>query len=163
MSVAEKVNMVVKDYMNKLVVGDWDGIMEMVGDIQGQFVTDLHIECFGLFDTEEGTTEVYNKDSELLLTLYYNPEADSSFAGKLYKVDIKYTTLYDMVHTMECPLCRDGEMEHEPVENPRAMGEFHEKRVTHVYICDTCPAVMMEYHTDTDSQKLHDHLNQEVR
>lgn len=46
-----------------------------------------------------------------------------------------------------CPLCLDGMLEHEEVEG------------TQVYICDTCPAVVVEWWNTTDTKNLADRLD----
>ena len=52
---------------------------------------------------------------------------------------------------MKCNICLSGEMEYLRVNG------------THVYICEECPNVQLEYHFHEDVQNLHDYLHGKVK
>lgn len=45
-----------------------------------------------------------------------------------------------------CPVCGDGHMNYDPQPNTAST-----YKLTHLYICDTCPMVMMEWYDKSDS------------
>lgn len=60
---------------------------------------------------------------------------------------------------MDCPICQDGYMGYTAEPNPQAHGTDAEgNKVTHIWVCDTCPAVLLEWYTHDDSKKLHETL-----
>lgn len=60
-----------------------------------------------------------------------------------------------------CPLCKAGELVHEVVvqEDVSATGVWREWGVTHMWECNACPAVLMEWHDTSDMMRLKRRLN----
>ena len=70
-------------------------------------------------------------------------------SGEIAHFDFNTPSLKKLLDVMICPMCESGILEHRAVENPKSvLGDGH----THMYVCDTCPAIMVEWYDDSDTE-----------
>jgi hypothetical protein len=157
MSVMEKVDYVVGQYMFKGQRGNWDVLISMINEVQAEFKQDLFVADWGIHDNVDGTTSIYNADSEEVIRVYYNGP-DHKIPNSIYSVSVNEEIVKEMIQTLECPLCGDGEMEYEAIDNPRAMTTYYNKPATHMWVCDQCPGILMEWHDKEDTKAVAERL-----
>ena len=56
-----------------------------------------------------------------------------------------------MSRPMKCNICESGDMEHVQIKH------------THIYVCEECPNVQLEYHDSTDATNLCEYLHGQVK
>lgn len=62
--------------------------------------------------------------------------------------------------TITCPLCKEGKMNYEPIDNPKGLSQdINGKPTTHVWICEDCPSVVMEWYDSTDTDVFYEKMN----
>ncbi|QIW88603.1 hypothetical protein P59_234 [Bacillus phage P59] len=158
MSVMEKIEYVVGTYKFKGQQGQWSFLNEMIEDIQAEFSQELFIGDWGIHDEYDGTTSIYNADSEEVLRVHYTGPDFVGNPNSIYHVEIKQNVVAQMIQTCTCPLCGDGEMEYEALDNPKAMSTYYNKPTTHMWVCDQCPGILMEWHDTEDTKAVAERL-----
>jgi uncharacterized protein YlaI len=59
------------------------------------------------------------------------------------------------IEPLICPICEHGEMEYEALDNPQALStDQYGNRKTHIWICNECPGVLMEWYTSADTKAI---------
>jgi len=62
-----------------------------------------------------------------------------------------------IVKAFDCPLCIEGEVVHHT--QTVSVAVYPHEGQTHIYVCDSCPFVALEYHLDGDYKALGEFLN----
>lgn len=63
---------------------------------------------------------------------------------------------------VDCPICGDGTMEYRKIENQLGTGlDEKGEPATHIWICNTCPGILMEWYDHSDTLALDVHLHRE--
>jgi hypothetical protein len=158
MSVMDKMDYLVGNYRHKGQKGDWSILERLIRDVQAEFKQDLFIADWGIHDHEDGTTSIYNEDSEEVFTVYYHGPDFVGAPNSIDLIHVEEETVKEMIQTLECPLCGDGEMEYEAIDNPRAMTTHYNKPATHMWVCDQCPGILMEWHDKEDTKAVAERL-----
>lgn len=68
-----------------------------------------------------------------------------------YTILVPEIDMTEPVKVMNCPICEVGEMKYRSLPNMKA---FNEEELTHVWVCDECPNVMMEWYDRSDSEAM---------
>lgn len=162
MSVIEKFEYVCKQYEGKGIMGDWYILGKLMDEIQELFTIDLQVADWGIKDFDDDRATIYNPDHEPIIQVYYygygSEVAPEVIQGTIRKIEVVAENVEKITFPMPCPLCKEGEMEYEPLKNPKAMSTFRDEPVTHVYVCDTCPAVLMEWYDTPDTHAITERL-----
>lgn len=158
MSVMEKIEYVVGTYKFKGQQGQWSFLNEMMDDVQAEFSQELFIGDWGIYDHEDGTTSIYNADSEEVFRVHYTGPDFVGAPNSIYSVEINEKVVAEMIQTCTCPLCGDGEMEYEALDNPKAMSTYYNKPATHMWVCDQCPGILIEWHDSEDTKAVAERL-----
>jgi len=156
--IMEKFEWVTKQYIGKGEYGDWKVLEELINDLQKEFKQNMFVEDWGFYnEVEPGEhmdeiTTIYNAESDKILSVHYG-----NFGIRM--IDIYDDVVKEMIQSVACPLCGDGEMEYEPMPNPKGMSTYYNEPASHAWICDSCPAVLVEWHDHTDDEALSNRLN----
>jgi hypothetical protein len=158
MSVMEKIEYVVGTYKFKGPAGDWELLNKLMQDIQDEFRQNLYMEDWGIFDHENGNTSIYNADSDEVFLIEYTGPDFVGAPNTIYNITVNEDTVAKMIQTCTCPLCGDGEMEYEALDNPKAMSTYYNKPATHMWVCDQCPGILIEWHDSEDTKAIAERL-----
>jgi hypothetical protein len=158
MSVMEKVEYAVNMYKYEAKKGDWEDLGRMMKDVQDEFRQDLFIEDWGIYDHEDGTTSIYNADSNEVFRVHYTGPDFVGAPNRISHIEINEKVVTEMIQTCTCPLCGDGEMEYEAIDNPKAMSTYYNKPATHMWVCDQCPGILIEWHDSEDTKAVAERL-----
>lgn len=155
--IMQKFEWVTKQYQFKGEFGDWTVLEAMINDLQKEFKQDLKIKDWG-FSNNVDYTIIYNENADVILTVYYNGPTFVGGPNTISYVEINEEVVNKNIYSLPCPLC-DGEMEYEPIDNPKGSSTYNDKTASHVYICDSCPGVLMEWHDHEDDKAVSNRLN----
>ena len=158
MGAYEKFEYVTDRFIGEGEQGDWSIFNKMFDQLQAEFHQNLMTQDWSIYDNDNGTASIFNAESEEIIIVHYNTDRHD-LPGSIAMIDLIEEEIKKMLEVMECPLCGDGEMEYQPLDNPRSSTTYMDKRVTHAWICDTCPAVLMEWYGSDDDKVLSERLN----
>lgn len=68
------------------------------------------------------------------------------------------TGVRQMTKPLICPLCTEGEMELKELPNEKSPGRENK---TYIWICDTCPGVLLEWWDNTDTEAFTNHMKRD--
>lgn len=131
-----------------------------VGGLFGKYIADWEVR-----ETEDtpigdfGPYEVVDPDGAVLFVI---DTFGQTINEVVHYVEVNMTAFKKYVDPeaemdyMKCQLCESGDMEYRSIPNPKAMNE---EKVTHIWVCNQCPNVMLEWYDHSDSEALLRGLN----
>ena len=142
----EEIDVNIKDYENELedvINGYYDSVdivKETYGDDWKQIIAEIIAEktehSGGLvLKTKKELTEAFKKQHNLT-------------------IEHKKREKVETVKPLICPLCEHGHLEHDALDST-PNGRDNK---THIWICDHCPAVLLEFWENSDADAMHKRL-----
>lgn len=122
-----------------------------VGGVIGRYIADWKVN-----EHVYGSYNVLDPEGDVIFTV-------ATYGAEELVTDVligeaiwKYANLEEELEFMKCPICECGNMEYRSVPNPKANNL---EKVTHIWVCDECPNVMIEWYDHSDTEALAKGLN----